>query len=196
MENRFQEVRNGLIASLLSLTKSSKFLKPSEVLFLRSDLALSKKLDDIAGQTVALINDTARIGFFSTDSRGNDNDYKTVHENVDEEFKSIINLLDDFYECVDIHLDVLSKSLKKNRQNSNTATQLSLSGGNGTSLSPSHFTQPIAKPQLAFKDKVDNSNIPWIPIIRTKPNARRPLDSTEGISEEVRNHLFTLGHAR
>eukprot|EP00058_Branchiostoma_floridae_P005020 XP_002590508.1 hypothetical protein BRAFLDRAFT_124507 [Branchiostoma floridae] len=33
----------------------------------------------------------------------------------------------------------------------------------------------IERPQLKFKDKIDNSNTPFIPIIRHKPNAHRPL---------------------
>lgn len=31
------------------------------------------------------------------------------------------------------------------------------------------------KPQLKFKDKVDNSSTPWVPILREKPNAVKPL---------------------
>ena len=34
----------------------------------------------------------------------------------------------------------------------------------------------IQRPQLKFKDKVDNSNTPFIPIIKRKPNALRPLE--------------------
>lgn len=34
----------------------------------------------------------------------------------------------------------------------------------------------IQRPQLRFKDKIDNSNTPFIPIIRRKPNALRPLE--------------------
>ncbi|KAL9970036.1 hypothetical protein ACROYT_G022346 [Oculina patagonica] len=35
----------------------------------------------------------------------------------------------------------------------------------------------IQRPQLRFKDKIDNSNTPFIPIIKRKPNALRPLES-------------------
>lgn len=34
----------------------------------------------------------------------------------------------------------------------------------------------IQRPQLKFKDKIDNSNTPFIPIIKRKPNALRPLE--------------------
>lgn len=191
----FQAVRDGLIASLLSLTNSSKFLKPSEVLFLRSDLALSKKFDEIAGQTVVLINDTARVGFALNDNKNIDDD-TVVHQSVDEDFKRIIAVLDDFYESADIHLDDVTKSFKKKiRISSNATAAYSNSTTGNLLLSPNQF-QPIAKSQLAFRDKVDNNNTPWIPIIKSKPNAMKALDSTGGMSEEVRNHLSTLGHSR
>lgn len=35
----------------------------------------------------------------------------------------------------------------------------------------------IARPQLKFKEKVDNSNTPFIPKIFIKPNAVKPLPS-------------------
>lgn len=34
----------------------------------------------------------------------------------------------------------------------------------------------IQRPQLRFKDKIDNSNTPFIPVIKRKPNALQPLE--------------------
>ena len=36
-------------------------------------------------------------------------------------------------------------------------------------------TKSIERPQLKFRDHVDNSNAPFIPLIRRKPNALKPL---------------------
>lgn len=33
----------------------------------------------------------------------------------------------------------------------------------------------IKRPQLKFKDKVDNASKPFVPILRTKPNALKSL---------------------
>lgn len=41
----------------------------------------------------------------------------------------------------------------------------------------------IARPQNGFKDKVDNSRLPYEPLIRVKPNARVPLDSRAQIDD-------------
>lgn len=37
----------------------------------------------------------------------------------------------------------------------------------------------VARPQLKFKEKVDNSNTPFIPKIFIKPNGIKPLPSCE-----------------
>lgn len=36
----------------------------------------------------------------------------------------------------------------------------------------------ISRPQLSFKDKIDNSNAPFIPLIKEKPNSIKPLAIT------------------
>ena len=37
----------------------------------------------------------------------------------------------------------------------------------------------IPKPQTEFKDLIDNSNKPFVPLLTTKPNALRPLSASE-----------------
>ena len=37
----------------------------------------------------------------------------------------------------------------------------------------------IQRPQLKFKDSIDNSNTPFIPIIKSKPNALKPLQTSK-----------------
>lgn len=43
----------------------------------------------------------------------------------------------------------------------------------------------IQRPQLRFKDKIDNSNTPFIPIIKRKPNALRPLEISKFVSYKL-----------
>ena len=49
----------------------------------------------------------------------------------------------------------------------------------------------IQRPQLRFKDKIDNSNTPFIPIIAYKPNALKPLQQCKYISRT--NTLYSFG---
>lgn len=45
----------------------------------------------------------------------------------------------------------------------------------------------IQRPQLRFKDKIDNSNTPFIPVIKRKPNALRPLEMGEYEKNQYEN---------
>lgn len=53
--------------------------------------------------------------------------------------------------------------------------------GSGSGSSSEMFrllqAKNVARPQLKFKEKVDNSNTPFIPKIFIKPNALKPLPS-------------------
>ena len=40
----------------------------------------------------------------------------------------------------------------------------------------------VQRPQLKFKDQVDNSNNPFIPLIRCKPNAKKALPESKSLS--------------
>ncbi|XP_006819619.1 exosome complex component 10-like [Saccoglossus kowalevskii] len=46
----------------------------------------------------------------------------------------------------------------------------------------------IQRPQLKFKEKVDNSNVPFVPILKYKPNAIKPL---QRVPAEERNDDVT-----
>jgi exosome complex exonuclease RRP6 len=42
----------------------------------------------------------------------------------------------------------------------------------------------VQRSQLKFKDKIDNSNTPFIPIIKDKPNSIKPLSILPEINDE------------
>ncbi len=44
----------------------------------------------------------------------------------------------------------------------------------------------VSRPQMKFKDKVDNSNTPFVPIIKYKPNALKPLNLGKYIGAKVK----------
>lgn len=54
----------------------------------------------------------------------------------------------------------------------------------------------VQRPQLTFKDKIDNSFKPWIPRIKEKPNALKELSTFLEVGEDGRNichpYLFEL----
>lgn len=107
---------------------------------------------------------------------------------TDDLFESLVEANDALLEQVDSCLDEAS-GLKKNRkpvlppsmQQGNPVVsswnKSSRSGGQqeDNKLRFLH-AKNILRPQLRFKDKPDNSNVPFIPIIKEKPNALKPLE--------------------
>lgn len=61
-------------------------------------------------------------------------------------------------------------SSDKSKSNSNNATS-----SPGINLSTFTKRGVIQKPQIQFKDKINNSILPFVPKIREKPNALRVL---------------------
>ena len=52
----------------------------------------------------------------------------------------------------------------------------------------------IPKPQKEFTDLIDNSNSHFVPVLRSKPNAKRPLSASRSMITSVRmNLLCTCG---
>lgn len=63
-----------------------------------------------------------------------------------------------------------------NANNSVTQRQTSSWNRTQTKTSPVLISaKQITRPQIKFKDKIDNSNSPFIPIIKDKPNSLKPL---------------------
>lgn len=52
----------------------------------------------------------------------------------------------------------------------------------------------IQRPQIIFKDKIDNSSSPFEPRIKEKPNSLKPLAITLQLSEdgEERYYIFVM----
>eukprot|EP00501_MAST-03F_sp_TOSAG23-6_P001861 GSMAST32.ASY1.ANO1.1939.1 assembled CDS len=85
------------------------------------------------------------------------------------EYEPLVSAVDTFLERVDVSLDDI-RSGSSNKQSSVRHGELS------SSSKPSKYSRgSLEKPQLKFKDPVDNSNTPWRPIITYKDNATTPL---------------------
>ncbi len=66
---------------------------------------------------------------------------------------------------------VVNKSLLQNLQSTNNNN-----GQTNSNENTFDYKQKIIqKPQKTFTDKIDNSYLPFVPRIRKKPNALRPL---------------------
>ncbi|XP_015779420.1 PREDICTED: exosome component 10-like [Acropora digitifera] len=118
----------------------------------------------------------------------------------DELLDSLVEANDTILECVDTSLDEAA-GLNKSNKTANV-TIAGAPGLQGTPLVSSWnrhknyatgktentyrflMAKNIQRPQLKFKDSIDNSNTPFIPIIKSKPNALKPLQTTTSIESK------------
>jgi len=100
-------------------------------------------------------------------------------EDLTERFIEIIDVLDVILEKVDSALDegnrgTVATAIQQTAPVVAKWAQGSPKGGN-QKFKMIH-AQNILRPQLKFEDKIDNSNKAFIPKIKSKPNAIKPLD--------------------
>ncbi len=83
---------------------------------------------------------------------------------------------------------VVNKSLLQTLQSTSPNTRHVAGIGKGSAAGPNaDFTKKIVveKPQKFFKDKIDNSNLPFLPKIRQKPNAMVPLPGLSAFFKQM-----------
>ncbi|XP_070207378.1 exosome complex component 10-like isoform X2 [Littorina saxatilis] len=108
---------------------------------------------------------------------------------LDEQFDVIIDANDQILERVGTWVDEATGVRKNehklvvsamNRPNPAVASWNKKKSGTGSPSAPVQLltARNIQRPQLSFKDKIDNSNKPFVPIITSKPHAVQPLQDS------------------
>ena len=156
-----------LFDSLLDLTAKSTFLKASEVAFQEStNIEFRKNLSLQRSKIQQLIKKIL-------------NKFQEIEK---FDYLNISDIVDALLEKADVQMDMSSGKLKKNiliQESSQTVIR--------------HATQ-LSKPQLKFKDIIDNSNAPFVSKLSVKLNAKRALDYDQSsiISTEMVEHLKSI----
>lgn len=128
-----------------------------------------------------------------------------VEPDSDELLDSLVEANDIILEGVDTSLDEAAGFTKSNK--AALSTVAGAPGQQGTPVVSSWNRQKkgatgknetsfrflmaknIQRPQLKFKDRIDNSNTPFIPILKSKPNALRPLQTIATSTSIQPEHL-------
>ncbi|KAL9651828.1 hypothetical protein ABK040_000176 [Willaertia magna] len=97
-----------------------------------------------------------------------------VMQDTDMIYNSTVDLLDQYIENVDIALDEI-----KNQNNSNSSNQQNNNLINNSTMD----LKSMIRPQLKWKD-VDNSNSPFIPKLKFKPNSVISLEKSLKLKDE------------
>ena len=97
-------------------------------------------------------------------------------DDVDNNWRGVVDVIDSLLEKTDTCLDEYTGVRKRKEETSNGAEQSKLKSAK--MLGNSFRNQNLVKPQLAFDVKPDNSTSPWKPLLKTKPHAIQPLESS------------------
>ena len=165
---KIQREKEELMGKISQLTVLSKIVKPSEIDFLRTDNEIAKCLDSITTKLLKRVNDTVEL---VSNKKRVFGDVEDINESFDSR---VGDLIDGLFERADLIMD----SMKETKISKPKMDYVDQSRKKGSE-----------KPQERFLDSVDNTSTPWVPIIKNKPNAKKPLDNLEELSMEMQTHI-------
>jgi hypothetical protein len=95
----------------------------------------------------------------------------------EDRFQVVTDTVDTTLERVDLHLDDMMGLNKNDRTPLLHSGSAPRTGGAGPKkeMAVMRASKTLMKPQTRFKEKPDNSHRPFIPILKTKPHAIKPL---------------------
>ncbi|CUS08104.1 unnamed protein product [Tuber aestivum] len=180
----FSEMQDRLLAAVVATVKTSSGLAAEDVDFHRtSNSEFGPSLDDCNQRILAITNT-----LLASATRGSDISVPNLKEadDVENHWMKIVEVIDDLLEKADTCLDEYTGAIKEK----NTVP---FPDARGPEMVPSpsrpsrrsiQKSANIPKPQLLFKENIDNfDSTPWKPRLTSKPHAVTPL------SESI--YLFT-----
>ncbi|KAF7318022.1 Exosome complex exonuclease RRP6 [Mycena chlorophos] len=177
----FGEFNTAVQSAALNATRSAAGL-PGDIKFHRSiDAGLADDLDAFSARVLSLTNNLLVLASTSDSSRRKGKGKLQTQDDVVDDFHSlVVDSMDQFLERTDMCLDEF--------QGKNKAPQVAINldalrKANKPSNAPKgqldaavQHAANLAKPQLRFKQPIDNSNdAPWYPTLSHKFNAQVPL---------------------
>ncbi|GBB93779.1 hypothetical protein RclHR1_02230005 [Rhizophagus clarus] len=170
----FERYQKLLYRALLNIsTKRNNELPSREVPFYRMiDSTAARKLDQLSGKILPKINQMIS----NADVPGSEGFCEiTEAEDVDSWSKDFVSLIDSLIDGVNVSLDEFSGRSKKISAIVNKSKPVIAEISNSKDFRLL-YGNAIGRPQLKFKDKVDNSSAPFIPKLVEKPNALVPWE--------------------
>lgn len=168
-----------ILPKVMQTVRASSSLAGQDVNFYKSlDSNLSEKIDKSAKSLLDVSNRLIHCSFDDVNSVqfGKDNISSDIN------WKPIANVLDNIFEKIDITFDQ-AQNANSRKQNSNTKGFTYLEDSNAISdNSNKHQGKRMIKPQLNFRNKVDNSEShPFKPKITSKPNELKNFEESTNL---------------
>ncbi|KAI7869011.1 ribonuclease H-like domain-containing protein [Spinellus fusiger] len=194
---QFKEYQASLFKALVSATSASNSIPSKDLGFYRSlDREFAKDLDHVGSRLLTLSN--ALLQQCSNSTGINTPSYDDVDDVVDR-YDSIIDVMDGLFEKADVCLDELRGHSRRTestlQQPALEVTQLSQHSNNGKLEYKFLHAKNIVRPQLKFKDRINNSaTAPLERKIVYKPHALVPLDNTESMEMDSGTIVYSMPH--
>ncbi|KAG6868017.1 hypothetical protein C0993_008359 [Termitomyces sp. T159_Od127] len=206
----FDDFNSQIQSHALKATRNCLSL-PNDVTFHRSmDPEFEKDLDKFSSRVLSLVNKV--IGLVAAaDTSSSRAKGKTKLENQDDlldNFHSlVVDSMDQLLERTDICLDEYSGAMRIPAIPVNPVSQVTKITKRSTSRGHLHpviqHASQIPKPQLSFKRKVENNDLPWFPSLSHKYNAQVPLgygfrdtDADPALVVAVHPYHYEITHIR
>ncbi|RUS73284.1 hypothetical protein EGW08_018957, partial [Elysia chlorotica] len=181
------------LRSVLKATRSSNDLPVGDDFDFYSTYRSVRDVLDIEGQRIlALLKRLLR----SQNVKGNLSHGDSVE--LDDQFDVLMDANDQILERAGSSLDeasgirkeetklvISSLSVNQPRASSSWNKKAQTSSGKSPVSYSLMTARNIQRPQLRFKDKIDNSNLPFKPTLREKPNPVKPLEESLKLPEGV-----------
>ncbi|KAG9285018.1 hypothetical protein G9A89_009828 [Geosiphon pyriformis] len=193
ISNFFVRFQTQTLKALVEASTESAQIDASDVSFLRKvDRSGRTDLDRVGDRVLNLVNRLLQNS--STPAYGsNRTGLLQEEEDIDNKFDDIVEVLEGAIEKIDVCLDEFTGRAKEFAtpviQSNPVVAKLSTN-----SESRFLYAQNIIRPQLTFKDKIDNSRALFLPKLKNKPNAQVPLMQHADGTMNIENELSGFPH--
>ncbi|KAK2743229.1 exosome nuclease subunit [Myotisia sp. PD_48] len=211
---KFAPFQEQLSSSLVKKSRTTAQIQAEDLSFHRSfDPSVSKSLDTQGARLLKLTSSLLQLARSRNSNnakttRGYSNKKENVplssstispalhdEESIDENWNSVVDVIDGLLEKADACLDEFTGIIKKLSPSQQQQQQGNYGGGAGGSFPTvyQYRSNKISKPQLLFSSPPNNlsDGRPFKPLLKTKPHAIQPLKEAESTVSSYPNPYAT-----
>lgn len=182
----FKSLQEKIQASLVSTTKAVQRIASEDLGFQRTvNPSTGDRLEEQSTRLLSLSSDLLKSAAVATGQK-NVGELEDA-EDVDIQWRSIVDVIDGLLEKADICLDEYTGLVKRKSDFPENGPQQKKSKTNDR-LDFNFRRANIIKPQTAFEQQVDNfATGPWKPLLTRKPHAKVPLEDSLDVAVDENN---------
>lgn len=182
----FKSLQEKIQASLVSTTKAVQRIASEDLGFQRTvNPSTGDRLEEQSTRLLSLSSDLLKSAAVATGQK-NVGELEDA-EDVDIQWRSIVDVIDGLLEKADICLDEYTGLVKRKSDFPENGPQQKKSKTNDR-LDFNFRRANIIKPQTAFEQQVDNFAAgPWKPLLTRKPHAIVPLEESLDVAVDENN---------